>query len=142
MQLSLPRSLYKGVIFPHQELGRSYYLLFHRQGLVGPFFVRDADLISPGLFYVGDIRHKSYDGPTVGNCFYTQVNHVSSGGIFCVAYSGVLGRAVDTTTVKGHDFGMELAIKSPHFLMWNKRGVATLVSTPAFSEDIRKNIEL
>jgi len=142
MQLSLLKSLKRGVIFPHTEQGRAYYLLFHKTGLSGPFFVKTSDLENVSLFHVGDICQGSYDGPVVGNCFFTQVKHLSTGGVFCVAFTGVLERMTEGKALKGKDFGVDLVLKTPHYLMWNKRGSVTLVVTPALSASIRENLEL
>lgn len=142
MQLSLPRSLKKGVLFPHTEQGRSYYLLFHKTGLPGPFYVQTSDLENSSLFYIGDVHQGSYSGEVVGNCFYTQARHTSTGGVFCLAYTGVLEKQTETRSLKGKDFGVELVLKTPHYMMWNKRGHVTLVVTPSLSSSIRENLEL
>lgn len=142
MQLSLLKSLKRGIIFPHTEQGRSYYLLFYKTGLSGPFFISTSDLENSSLFYVGDIRQGSYDGEIIGNVFFTQVKHMSAGGVFCMAYTGVLERMTETKALKGKDYGVDLVLKTQHYLMWNKRGSVTLVVTPSLSSSIRENLEL
>ncbi len=139
MQLQLTKPLHTGVIFPHMEQGRSYYLLFHSKG-DGPLYVKTSDLENPSLFHIGDICSGGYEGPVVGNCFFTQANHLSRGGIFCLAYTGVLGKRAEVS-LKGIGLGVELSLKTPHFLMWNKRGTATLIVTPNMSDSLRESLE-
>ncbi len=141
MQLSLAKSLKRGILFPHTEQGRTYYLLFHKANLSGPFFVRTSDLENSSLFHIGDITHNAYDGDVVGNCFFTQAKHHSS-GVFCLAYTGVLEGQTASKALKGKGFGVELVLKTPHYMMWNKRGHTTLIVTPSLSSSIRENLEI
>ncbi len=140
MQLLLHKALQCGVIFPHTEQGRSYYLLFHTNEVQGPLYVKTSDLENPSLFHIGDICSGGYEGPVVGNCFFTQANHLSRGGIFCLAYTGILGKRAEKS-LKGIGFGVDLSLKTPNFLMWNKRGSATLIVTPSMSDSLRESLE-
>lgn len=140
MQLSLTKTLQCGVIFPHVEQGRSYYLLFHTVS-VGPLYVKTSDLENPSLFHIGDVCTGSYEGPVVGNCFFTQAQHIGRGGVFCAAYTGVLGKRVDSGSLKNLDLGMELSLKTPGFLMWNKRGAATVIVTPSLADTLKESLE-
>lgn len=140
MQLALDKSLPLGIIFPHQDKGNRYYLLFH-EAVEGPFFVKTSDIQNSSLFYVGDVHKDSYTGPVVGYCFYSQVQHFSSGGIFCIAYTGVLSKKVETQLVKGHNFGVQLMLKTPHFFMWNKKGTLSLVVVPTLADYIKESLE-
>ena len=141
MQLSLTRTLQCGVIFPHVEQGRSYYLLFHSDSSSGPLYVKTSDLENPSLFHIGDICSSSYEGPVVGNCFFTQAQHIGRGGVFCAAYTGVLSKRVESGSLKSLDLGLELSLKTPNFMMWNKRGTATVIVTPSLSESLRESLE-
>jgi hypothetical protein len=142
MLLNLDKTLRRGVIFPHTEQGAQYYLLFHKSNVGGPLFVKTADLENPSLFYIGDICQGSYEGQVIGNCFFTQVQHFCSGGVFCVAYTGMLKTKAETHTLKGKGFGLQLALKTPHYMMWNKKGSLTLVVTPSLASSIKESLEL
>ncbi len=141
MILSLTKPVFPGLIFPHVEYGRTYYVLFHTDKAKGPLYVKTSDLENPSLFYLGDICSESYEGPVVGSCFFTQANHVIRGGIFCLAYTGILGKRADAKAIQGIDFGVDLSLKTSHFLMWNKRGTATLIVTPSMSDSLRESLE-
>jgi hypothetical protein len=141
MQLSLTKTLPCGVIFPHVEQGRSYYLLFHTPSNSEPLYVKTSDLENPSLFHIGDICAGSYEGPVVGNCFFTQAQHIGRGGVFCIAYTGVLGKRVDSGSLKNLDLGLELSLKTPNFMMWNKRGAATVIVTPSLADTLKESLE-
>ncbi len=141
MKLSLTNSFQKGVIFPHTEQGRPYYLLFHTDKVSGPMYVKTCDLENPGLFYIGDVCSGDYEGPVVGSCFFTQANHVSRGGVFCLAYTGIFGKRAEAKATKGIGLGVDLSLKTPHFMMWNKRGASTLIVTPHLASTLKESLE-
>jgi hypothetical protein len=141
MQLSLAKALPCGVIFPHTEQGRPYYLLFHTKEAELPLYVKTSDLENPSLFHIGDVHSGGYEGPVVGSCFFTQANHVSRGGVFCLAYTGVFGRRAEAKATKALNLGVDLSLKTPHFMMWSKRGAATLIVTPQLAGTLKESLE-
>lgn len=143
MKLALTQKLTPGVIFPSNQVGLSY-ILFHEDvelpPVSPPFYVTVSDLEVSSLFHLADIREHSYEGRVVGTGFLAKALHKGS-GVFCMSYTGVFGRQVDTCTVPNID-DFVLSVKTKHFFMWSKRGYATLVVTPGLASSIRNNLEV
>lgn len=138
MLLPVDESFNKRLITPYHFKERQYHLLFYKDGVKGPFYVSDAAVQPSTMVYLGEIRKVSNDA-LVGNCFYTQAPALCAGS-FLLAYSGLFKQSVNSRTPK--DFGMDLVLKTPRFLLFNTKNRATLVVSPTLKSDIRQNLEI
>lgn len=139
MDLDIPTSFATRVITPYQYLDRTYYLLFFKQGIEGPFYVSDSPYeLSQAMLTLGEVKLKRND-VVVGNVFHTT-NRVRCGGSFLLAYSGMFKDSLSVSIPK--DFDMSLVLKTKYLQVFNKRNRATLVVSPSLKTNIRQNLEV
>lgn len=138
MELDLDTSFNRKLITPYNFHDRVYHLLFYKDGVKGPFYVTDAPVQPATMIYLGEIRRVANDA-LIGNCFYTQAPALCAGS-FLLAYSGLFKQSVNNRVPK--DFGMDLVLKTPRFLLFNTKNRATLVVSPTLKSDIRQNLEI
>lgn len=138
MKLDIESTFNARLLTPYHFRDRTYFMLFYRNGVQGPFYVIDAIVQPSTLVYVGDVRTVD-GGRLVGNCFYTQAPAVCAGS-YLLAYSGVFKQAVNNRVPK--DFAMDLVLKTPRFQMFNRKNKATLIVSPTLKSDIRQNLEV
>lgn len=139
MDLDIQTSFSTRVITPYNYLDRTYYLLFYKQGIEGPFYVSDSPYaLSHAMLTVGEVKLKRND-VVVGNVFHTT-NKVRCGGSFLLAYSGVFKDSLSASIPK--DFDMNLVLKTKYMQVFNKKNRATLVVSPNLKTNIRQNLEV
>jgi hypothetical protein len=138
MELDIESSFNRRLITPYHFRDRTYFMLFYRDGVKGPFYVADAPVQLSTMVYVGDVRCAD-SNRLVGNCFYTQAPAICAGS-YLLAYSGLFRQAVNNRVPK--DFGMDLVLKTPRFQMFHKKNRATLIVSPSLKSDIRQNLEI
>jgi hypothetical protein len=139
MDLDIDKTFNPRLVTPYIFNERAYYLLFFRQGVVGPFYVADSPYSLEGaMLNVGEVRQKATD-IVVGNIFYSQYK-VKCGGSYLVAYSGVFKESLATSIPK--DFSMDLMLKTPYMHIFNRKNRATLVISPNLKTNIRENLEI
>jgi hypothetical protein len=139
MDLDIVQSYNKRLITPYHYRDRTYYLLFYRNGVMGPFYVQDAPYEANMLLTIGEIKRKS-DNQVVGNIFYTQVQ-VSCEGAYLLAYSGVFRASVNNRPAH-QDLTMDLRIKTPYMHVFSQVNKATLVVSPMLKTTIKQNLEI
>lgn len=139
MDLDIAKSFNGRLITPYNYRGRTYHLLFHKQGVQGPFYVSDSEYeLHNAMLSVGEIKIKATD-TVIGNIFHTMAK-VRCGGSFLLAYSGVFKDSLLTSLPK--DFGMDLVIKTKFMQVFTRKNRATLVISPSLRTEIRENLEI
>lgn len=139
MDLDLSQSYNKRLITPYYFKDRIYYVLFYKDGVMGPFYVQDAPYESELLVSIGEIKRKS-DHQVVGNIFYTQVQ-VTCEGSYLLAYSGVFKANVNNRPAH-QDLTMDLRIKTPYMHVFSQINRATLIVSPMLKTTIKQNLEI
>lgn len=137
MDLKVAESFNRRLITPHVIGGQTYYLLFHKDKVPGPFLITSSPYKTNSFLYIGEI--KTLDEQIVGNIFYTQAHVVCAGG-YLLAYSGMFKGALNKRLPK--DLDMSLVLKTPFMHVFSQKNKATLVVSPMLKKQIRENLEV
>jgi hypothetical protein len=138
MDLDIKVSFNKRLLTVYRYLDRTYFLLFYKNGVRGPFYVEDAPYADNSLLYIGEIKSKA-DDSVVGNIFFTTANYNCEGS-YLLVYSGVFKHSVNRQIPK--DFNMALWAKTPYMHIFSEKNKATLVVSPMLKSSIKKNLEI
>lgn len=138
MDLKVERSFNRRLITPHQIGERTYYVLFHRDNIPGPFKITNSPYQTNSLLYIGEIKRPD-DDEVIGNIFYTQA-HVECEGGFLLAYSGMFKGSLNKRLPK--DVDMSLVLKTPYMHVFSQKNRATLVVSPMLKTKIKENLEV
>jgi len=138
MDLDIAASFNKRLLTPYIYLDRTYFLLFYKNGVKGPFYVEDAPYATNSLLSIGEIKCK-HDDTVIGNIFHTHANFRCEGS-FLLVYSGVFKHTLNTKLPK--DFNMTLWAKTPYMHIFSEKNKATLVVSPMLKNSIKQNLEI
>lgn len=138
MDLDIKESFNKRLLTQYSYLDRTYFLLFYKNGVKGPFYVEDAPYAENSLLSIGEIKCRQ-DDTVIGNIFHTQANFVCEGS-FLLVYSGVFKHTLNTRRPK--DFNMPLWAKTPYMHIFSEKNKATLVVSPILKSSIKQNLEI
>jgi hypothetical protein len=138
MDLDIAESFNKRLITSYIYRGRTYFLLFYKNGTPGPFYVEDAPYAENSLLSIGEIKCKA-DDLVIGNIFYTNVNYRCEGS-FLLVYSGVFKHSINKKLPR--DLNMSLWAKTPYMQIFQEKNRATLVISPMLKNSIKQNLEI
>ena len=138
MDLDIKVSFNKRLLTVYRYIDRTYFLLFYKNGVKGPFYVEDAPYAENSLLTIGEIKCQS-DGTVIGNIFFTQANYRCEGS-FLLVYSGVFKHTLNNKLPK--EFNMALWAKTPYMHIFNEKNKATLVISPMLKSSIKQNLEI
>jgi hypothetical protein len=139
MILDLKRSFTKNIIVPYKLKDRTYYLLFFKEDLEGPFSVRSSDMCLSTIMHVGNLIQDSTD-EEVGHIFYSQFNTVCY-GTFLMSYSGIYKDSVNTKLPSSFE-EIPCILKTPKLLVYHLDNKATIAMCPSLNKKIKANLEV
>lgn len=138
MDLDIKTSFNKRLITVYRFKEKTYFVLFYKNGVEGPFYVEDAPYAANTLLSIGEIKRKA-DDQVIGNIFHTHVNYKCEGS-FLLVYSGVFKHYVNNKLPK--DLNMTLWAKTPYMHIFTEKNKATLVVSPMLKSSIKQNLEI
>lgn len=138
MEFDVKASFNPRLITPYRFRDRTYYLLFFKDKVPGPFYVQNAAVQPVSLVFLGDIRRADNDR-LAGHCFYSQAPVICTGS-YLLAYSGVFRQSVQTRLPS--NFEMDLVLRTPRLQVFHKKNKATLIVSPTLRSEIRQNLEV
>lgn len=141
MHLDLNYTVESAIFLPYQSKSLlSLHLLFLEPGYVsGVDVVKDSDYQALDSFFqfgklmVGD--------SVVGHAFYSHAQ-VQCTGTCILAYSNSWKTSLNTHRTPIKPFGMQLVAKSDQFIVFHRRNLATLVTSPQMATSIQANLEV